>query len=353
MTPFQERILGAGPSSIAFVGLSRGAGKTTALRQAVTGLVERARVFGVASAGHREEDLEAMGGPASLSLDLPIGAVVATTAPALERSQAGYEVVARLATSGSVGEVQVARILAAGAVEIVGPGTGPELQKAVASIRRQLDGPVLVEGSITRKGFSAPGVAEWIVLAVGGGLSPTLDRVIAAARYYLDLFGAPLAPPAAAALFDKGTAESRCILVDSVWNEIDSFHWQPRDNAPSLLGRRDMNLAAAIVPQILTDDTVVPLLRAGARMALVVRDPMRNTLSPVYHSAWEKRGGGVQVIHRPRVLAVTVNPVNPTGPDYDRDEFSAALIEGLEGVPVHDVLQEAEALLPRRRWFAW
>jgi hypothetical protein len=353
MTPFQERIAGAGASSIAFVGLSRGAGKTTALRHAIAGLVEMGRPFGIASAGRRDEDLEAAGGPASLRLELPEGCVVATTGPALERATAGYETHVRIPSASSLGQILVARVLQAGEIEVVGPGTGPELQRTVETVRRHVDGPVLIEGSITRKAFTAPGVAEHLVLAISAGLSPSLERLIPAARYYLDLFRSPLAPPVATALFERSVAESRCLLTGPDWSELDSFHWQVRDNAPSLLGRADMKASYAVVPQIVTDDLVVPLLREGLKIGLVVRDPMRNALSPVYSSAWEKRGGGVTVIHRPKVLAIAANPVNPTGPDFEPPKFLAALSEGLADVPVHDVVQEAEALLPRKRWFGW
>ena len=351
METLNERIAQTGSSRIAFIGLTHGAGKTTAMRHVAAGMAERGIPIGVAAAGWRDSDLEAAGGPATLVLELSEGSVVATTAPVVARSGAMLETLERVECSSSVGQVLVSQVKKAGEVEVIGPGTGPELRKTVEAIRRRMDGPILIEGSLARKGFSAPAVADHLVLAIGAGLAPSMDRLIPAVRYYLDLFRAPVVPPAAAALFERAAAEWRCILAGPGWEILDSFHWQVRDNAPSLLGRRDMDPAAVIVPQSVTDELVIPLLREGIHLHFIVRDPMRNALSPIYRAAWEKRGGGVTVVHLPKVLALVANPVNPTGPDFDPKEFLTALSKGLPGVPVHDVALETRGSLTKKRWF--
>jgi len=353
MTTLNERIAEAGSMRIAFVGLAPKAGKTTAMRHVISGLADRKESFGVASAGVRDSDLEAAGGPASLVLRLPEGTVVATTAPALTRAGALIETLERVECATSVGYVLVSRVVQAGEVEVIGPGTGADLRRVAEAIHRHTAGPILIEGAIERKAFSAPGVAETLVISAGAGLAPDLDRVVPAVRYYLDLFQSPLAPPPATALFDRAQAESRCLLASEDWRVVDSFHWQMRDNAPSFLGRRDMGPIRAIVPQSVTDELVIPLLRERMKIGFVVRDPMRNALSPVYHAAWQKNGGGVTVTHRPSVLAIAVNPINPTGPDFEPREFLEALREGLPHLSVHDVVAEMQAAAPKKRWFGW
>ena len=353
MATLNERILEAGPRRIAFVGLAAKSGKTTAMRHVIAGLAEQNAPFGIASAGVRDSDLEAAGGPASLVLRLPESATVATTAPVLTRSRALLETVERVDCATSVGHVLVCRVVQAGEVEVIGPGTGADLRRVVEAIQHHTRGPVLIEGSIERKAFCAPGVAEALVMSVGAGLAPSVERVIPAVRYYLHLFNSPLVPPAATGLMDRAQSESRCLLVGEDWRVVDSFHWQMRDNAPSFLGRRDMGRLRAFIPQILTDDLVVPLLRERLRFDFVVRDPMRNGLSPIYHAAWEKNGGTIAVTCRPAVLAVTVNPINPTGPDFEPEELRDALAEGLSGVTVHDVIAEMQAAAPKKRWFGW
>jgi hypothetical protein len=346
-----DRIARAGSARIAIVGLARGAGRTTVIRSTLAGLGERGLTAGIASAGWRDEDLEAAGGPATLSLKLHEGTVVASTAAALARADAVLETLEEACYSTSVGPVHVSRVIKEGHVDLIGPGTGPELLKAVDAIRRHIDGPILVEGTLGRRGFSAPGVAERLVLAVGGGLAPSRERILPAVRYYLDLFGSPLAPDAARPLLERALAESRCILATREWSPLDSFHWQVRDNAPSLLARRDLSPASAVVPGTVTDETIVPLLREKMWIGFVVRDPMRSVLSPVYHAAWRRRGGGVSVIHRPEVLALAVNPVNPTGPDFDAEEILADLRAGVRDVSTHDVVRESEQPPRKKGWF--
>ena len=106
------------------------------------------------------------------------------------------------------------------------------------------------------------------------------------------------------------------------------------------------------VPEGLHDGLLAPLVRSALRCSLVVRDPTRFRAAPVYLKAWLKGRGRLQVVRSARLLAVTTNPINPTGPDADPAAFRELVSEAAGTLPVHDVVLEANGSKrkrPRRR----
>ena len=98
-----------------------------------------------------------------------------------------------------------------------------------------------------------------------------------------------------------------------------------------------------VVGGTLDDSLLVPLVRAKRRCPVLVRDFTRVQAAPVYREAWLRGGGTLQVVHAARPLAVATNPMNPTGPDADAEEFRAMVAERVPDLPVHDVVLEAGA----------
>ena len=100
------------------------------------------------------------------------------------------------------------------------------------------------------------------------------------------------------------------------------------------------------------DDLMAGLSRAQSPCRIVIGDATEINASPVYLKSWQKCGGKVEVVRPGRVLAVTTNPINMTGPDLEPDGFRQAVADRLSPrVPVHDVVIEAPQ--PRRRWRLW
>ena len=69
---------------------------------------------------------------------------------------------------------------------------------------------------------------------------------------------------------------------------------------------------------------------------LIVRDFTRVFAAPESFYAFLRKGGRVQVLHRSRLLAVTINPQSPGGLLLDSLRLQQALEESLQ-IPVYDV----------------
>ena len=346
-----ERIASSSAHRIAIMGLARGAGKTTTLVHLLRGLQEGGSEVSLAAAGREDDDSEFTQTPLGLTVPLRKGTVVATAAAALGRATARLERIEATGIQTPQGAVLIARVLEDGDVEPVGPSSAHELRHVVEALGRHAAGHMLIEGSFNRRSFAAPGIADGLILAVGASLAPEMERIVASTRYYLELFGLSRCESQVADVFPVAEAECAAVLLDGGNAVIGGIPWKSRGNARLLLAQGNASFTRVVLPRSVGDDFVIPLLREHCRFEMILRDPMRIALSPVYYNAWQKLGGGISVVHPTRVLALSLNPTNPAGPDQDPEEFRKAFREGLPEVPSHDVVQEEAPSEPRRRWF--
>lgn len=351
MTTLVERVSSSAARRIAILGLTPGAGKATTLGHLIRGLQDSGTSVGVAAAGREEEDVEFTQTPRGTTVAARKGTVVATTESSQARASAKLEILERTEISTPQGPILIGRVLEDGDVEPVGPASAHELRHVIEAVARHTSGRVLIEGSFNRRSFAAPGIADAIIVAVGAALAPEIERAVASTRYYVDLFAMRACEPRVAEIFPVAEAEGAAVLLGPDHSVLGGIPWRSGGNAKLLLSQKPHSLARLVVPRSVGDDFVIPLLREKHRFEIVVRDPMRIALSPVYYSAWQKLGGGITVVHRTDVLALSLNPTNPAGPDKDYDVFLSAFREGIPEVPCHDVIREEIAAQPRRRWF--
>jgi hypothetical protein len=347
-----DRLAASSSRRVAIMGLTRGAGKTTALVHLIRAFKERGTSAAIAAAGREEEDVEFTQAPRGLTLPVAEGTIVATSTVAAARATARLEILESTTIPSPQGPVIIARSSAEGDVEPVGPSSAHELRQVIETLGRHTEGPTLIEGSFNRRSFAAPGIADGLVLAVGAALAPEIERVVAVARYYLDLFGMEPCDARAAEVFPAAESEGAAVLLAKDGRIVGGVPWRGGASARLLITLEHPQFTRLVLPSSVGDDFVIPLLRDRVRFQMIVRDPMRIALSPVYYSAWKKLGGGIRVVHPTRVLALALNPTNPSGPDQPPEEFLRAFREGIPEVPSHDVIQEDPANQPKRRWFS-
>lgn len=346
-----ERLASGSEKKVAILGLTRGAGKETTLGHLLRGLQDAGIGTGIAAAGREDDELDDNQPPRQIRIVARKGTIVATSSAGLARASATVETLERTEIETPHGLLLVVRIVEDGEIEPMGPGAAADLRVVVETVARHTQGRVLVEGSFNRRGFAAPGIADGIILCVGATMAPEIERIVAGTRYYLDLFSLRSADERAAEFFPVAESEGAAVLLDERDEVVGGIPWRSKGNADLLFALKRLDFRRLVVPGSVGDEFVIPLLRERVRFEIVVRDPMRITLSPVYYSAWQKLGGGISVVHRSTVVALSVNPTNPAGPDKDPQEFLEAFREGIPEVPSHDVLLEEAAAQPKKRWF--
>src|SRR5262245_60935554 len=135
-----DRFAASSARRVAIMGLTRDAGKTTALVHLIRGLKDRGTSAAIAAGGREAVEVEFPQAPRGLTLPLVEGTIVATSAAAAARATAQLEVLETTKIQSPQGHVLIARVSSEGEVEPVGPPSAHELRQVLEAIGRHTDG---------------------------------------------------------------------------------------------------------------------------------------------------------------------------------------------------------------------
>lgn len=329
---------------VALVGLAKNTGKTVTLGAILSELEARGETIGVTSIGRDGEASDALDDAiAKPPILLPAMALVATTEPLLERSEARAEVAVRTPHRTPLGRVVVARLLERGAVEVAGPTAAQDVGEVVEAMRRLGAERLLVDGSIDRRAGASPRLADGVVMSTGAVLSADLDQLVRRTKAAVELLTLAAVPDpelraqaealdASALLCDGGEA----IALDPA-----IVHDRVEEVVPLLRGRPDVR--AVVVRGALVEPLLDQLgrVRRSTPLTVIADDATRVFLSRGTVARYRVRGIELAVLAPIPLLAVTTNPVAPLRHRFDPHELRARIAAELPGVPVLDVLAGA------------
>jgi len=347
-----DRLVESGSKRIAILGLHPRAGARTVLSSLVSQIQRRNLTLGVTSVPRLGPEAEGIVAEPVTRLGLPAGTVVATAKDVVESSADAVEILERTSWESPRGEVHICRMSRDAALDLYGP-EGPEALSAV--LRRLEDlssGPVLVDGGWERRGFASPGVTDGVVIVLSSGWSATPARSAAAAKFHVDSLSVPTCEPLWASGWDEAAGRGVPLLLDESGRVVGMLP-PGLEDPMAALRRAEGTVSAILLPHGLNDEFIMPLVRSTFRCTLVVRDATRISLAPIYFQAWLKGEGRIRVVRPLRLIALATNPTNHTGPDADAAEFRQLVASAVPGIPVHDVVLEAEEGRPRPAWKFW
>lgn len=332
---------------VALVGLAKNTGKTVTLGAILSELEARGEAIGVTSIGRDGEASDALDDAiAKPPILLPAMALVATTEPLLERSEARAEVALRTDHRTPLGRVVVARLLERGAVEVAGPTAAQDVGEVVEAMRRLGAERLLVDGSIDRRAGASPRLADGVVMSTGAVLSAELDQLVRRTRAAVELLTLPAVENAALHARAAALTTSALLFEDDRPMSLDPaiVHDRVEEVVPLLRGRPDVR--AVVVRGALVEPLLDQLGRVRRRepLTVIADDATRVFLSRGTVARYHARGVELAVLTSIPLLAVTTNPVAPLRHRFDAEELRARIADALPGVPVLDVLAGAAAL---------
>ena len=295
-----DTLAASGASRIAFLGLAKNVGKTTALVAALEELYRLGRAVGVTSAGRDGESVDAITGEPKPRFRIWPGQWLASASSTYASASLPAALVERLPFPTRFGDVEIRRAGGSGEIEMIGPSTATQMRETADAMRNAGAEVVLVDGAIGRRAFAGAKIADGVVLAVGLAAGADFAGALSAARAAVELIRLQ-GPP------DR--AEARA--VDGALTDLVL-----RDVAP----RRGETLVA--------DDFASVFLSPEERRHL--RDA----------------GVGLAVRRCARLLAITVNPTAPARPPADPDRFFESVRAEFPDVPVFDLVADLGSTEP-------
>jgi hypothetical protein len=289
-----EALVRSGARRVAFLGLAKNVGKTTALVAVLDQLHRLGRPAGVTSAGRDGESFDAITGEPKPRFRVWPGQLLASAASTYSSASFATELLEPLPLPTRFGAVEIRRAQGDGEIEMIGPSTASQVGQAASALERAGAEIVLLDGAIGRRAFACARVADAIVLSVGAAAGGSTEAALGAARSAMELLRLETPAPGAA-IRDVEGALTGLFLLD----------------APPRSGE-----------------------------TLVAEDFASIFLSPEERRGVRDAGAHLAVRRRARLLALTANPTAPGRPPASPARFLEGLVREFPDVPIFDLVAD-------------
>ncbi|MEW5785185.1 MAG: hypothetical protein AB1767_08965 [Bacillota bacterium] len=344
MSGLYELVASSGAGELAIVGMTKNVGKTVTLNYLVRCYESSGKVLGLISAGYDGERFDRLTLKEKPRIYAPAGTLVATAAACFEASEAVLELLYRSSYATPLGEVCLGRVLQAGKVELAGPGSSSGLRMLSLKMRELGAAQILVDGAINRLASAAPSVTGATILSTGAAVGIALEDVIRKTVFRCALLETlPVEDQTLLEAAVSGLSRAEAALIHrrgAAW-EIELL----RAPIPLLVRNRlrsgiRADTAAIVFGGALVDQLLPEIVERPEPPMIILKDASKIFLSPEQYSRYHHIGGRIRVLHEIKLLAVTLNPTNPSGKGYAPSEFLNRMTEALFPRPVFDLVYQ-------------
>lgn len=333
--------------SLAIIGLSKNAGKTTCLNHIAAAWQEsgQTRPLALTSIGRDGESEDVLSGYEKPRIYVPKGTLIASAEGALQNSDALLEILELSRIRTALGEVIVCRALSDGYVELAGPSVTDEISN-VESLMRQHEPQCLfiIDGALSRRSQAGSGMSEAAILCVSAETSTDPEILAEVTNFALNLLQTPTLPEATANILAQAInthPKKRTIMLNG---KLPNFSVSTLDT-PLLVGY-GKDIANALLPDTrflytrgaMTDQVLQELLSEAnfANLTLVVEDGTRLFIEPGIVKKLRARNVDLAVRNLLDVRLVCLNPTRADGQCLDAQPYLAEMRKKLQ-IPVVDL----------------
>ena len=332
--PFINEILNY--SSLSIVGLEKNTGKTECLKYVLERMPVNTRRIAVTSIGIDGETVDQVTRTQKPEIVLPQGMFFATSEAHYRQRRLVSELVDVSDENTSLGRVVTAKALTTGKILLSGPPSATGLIRWMSQMQRIGIDLTIIDGALSRLSSASPAVSQSMILATGAAYSANMNTLVQKTAFIVQLINLPLADEQKRSLFGTLDQGSWWLDADGALNPLSSatslskhIHFQGMERCSTIY------VAGALVDGFVEK---VRMNKSLKDVEIVVRDFTRIFVSPQLFRLFLKGGGRISVLHKSKLIAVTVNPTSPTGYVLDSDTLCQKLSEAIE-LPVYDLLK--------------
>lgn len=318
--PFIEDVLKY--KSISFVGMEKNAGKTQTLNY----VLSRLRTFSnlklaISSIGVDGETLDIVTSTSKPEIEIYPNTTFITSQSLYNQKEivSAIEEVSKDYTA--LGKLITARAITRGKVLLGGPSDTKNLKKLLEKLEKNAD-LILIDGALSRKSFGSPTITDAMILSTGASLSASLPVVVKKTKFIYQMTQLPQyrehyedlqqIENGIYAITEEGIVDLEIpslMMIDKYKDKIFTY------------GKR-LFVAGAL------NDKFVQLLKIQKNpqeIEIIIKDFTKifaqedNVLQYLY------KGGQIKVLDQTNLIAITANPISPTGYNFNNQEMLDAL----------------------------
>lgn len=325
--------------TLSIVGMSKNAGKTTALNYLIEEADDDGISLGVTSTGRDGESTDLVTGTDKPRVYLYEDTIVSVPTQLYHLSEAGLEILRKSNYRTSLGEMLICRVSESGYVQIAGPVATADTKKMCEEMFEMDVDLVIIDGAIDRKSIAAPDTSDGIILSAGAVLSRNLKTVVQETAHIVNIYRTE----------ELQNEHLRDLLKDVI--KIDRVTVIDRDSKISTLDINTGLGASKYIDEAIGENTEYVYIPGAftqsvishidpnklKQITFILKDPTRIFFDSVTWKRLLKKGLTLKVLKNIDVAAVTVNPYSPEGYSFDSITLKKAMEEVITDIPVIDV----------------
>ncbi|MEG0237771.1 hypothetical protein [Cetobacterium sp.] len=327
--------------SIATIGLEKNVGKTETMNYILKRLKGEGVIAGVTSIGIDGEMIDAVTSTPKPEITIFEGMLFATSEKHYKKKKFQAEILGVSEQSTALGRVVISRAIGEGKVLLSGPSNGSWIKKVIDEILEKGVDTVIVDGALSRLSVGSPIITEGIVLSTGAAVSLSLAEVVKKTRHVVNLLKLDS--------LDEIKKDKLLELEDGIYkiiwekNIINKLPIKSILNFSQLEENIFKEKCSLYITGVLTERFVDNLSKQSflKNIEIIVKDFTKIFVSPEILNRFFRSGGILKVLLNTKLIAITINPLAPSGHVLDSKELIRA-IEEFTDVPVVNLREEID-----------
>ncbi len=332
-----ETILNNNYETISIVGLAKNAGKTVALNYLMQEAEGLNLNIGITSSGRDGESIDIVTQTQKPSIYAAEGMYVATAKKMLMLSDAKTEILETTGISTPLGEIIIVRVRQKGNIQIAGPVSAADMKYVARRLKHYGARVVFIDGAIDRKAVSSPVITDACIIATGAVLSRDMKKVLERTAFSVECYTLKQSDEVIRKII---FGINKTCIIQNTGNVVVPDIKTSMDS-----GKKISELIDELADYVFIKGAVTTLLlkEIGENkflrgITIIIEDGTKIFTDINVWNELRKKGLKVQVLNSVDVLAVTLNPVSPSGYFFDSELFKAEMKKYLHGVKIVDVV---------------
>lgn len=319
--PFIEDVLKY--KSISFVGMEKNAGKTQTLNY----VLSRLRTFSnlklaISSIGVDGETLDIVTFTSKPEIEIYPNTTFITSQSLYNQKEivSAIEEVSKDYTA--LGKLITARAITQGKVLLGGPSDTKNLKKLLEKLEKNTD-LILIDGALSRKSFGSPTITDAMILSTGASLSASLNVVVKKTKFIYQMTQLPQYQSTLAEQLQNIENGIYAITEEGIVDlEIPSLMMIDKYKDKIFTYGKRLFVAGAL------NDKFVQFLKIQKNIQdieIIIKDFTKVFSNEDNTLQYLSKGGKIKVLDKANLIAITANPISPTGYNFNNQEMLDAL----------------------------
>lgn len=318
--PFIEDILKY--KSISFVGMEKNAGKTQTLNYVLSRLRTFSKTIALTSIGVDGESLDIVTNTSKPEIEIYPNTTFITSQALYPQREivSAIEEVSNQTTA--LGRLIQARAITQGKILLAGPSDTISLKKLIEKLEKSID-LILIDGALSRKTFGSPSITQAMILSTGASLSASLNVVVKKTKFIYQMTQLPQ--------YEGKFAEQLQQIENGIYAITDEGIKDLQIPSLMMIDKYKDKIFACgkklFVAGALNDKFIqfLKIQKNPQEIEIIIKDFTKIFSNEDNTLQYLSKGGKIKVLDKANLIAITANPISPTGYHFNNEEMLDAL----------------------------